>query len=416
MINSTLKKRIKENITNLSNMGIIPADEVTLNLDVIYNSVLDRLCSIVPMNSPSQIISCLKLTYESNNKTLIKTNNIEKDAVGMLAMNGVGAVPYNDQGYPTEDVICTINLNAENKFVLSYDKIIPGTLKIDDVLVDKYADGNIYINDNIVGSIDYDLGIITNNDKSLNNKEISYKFNIYNLMTNRNLVKFTKTYQRIFVDMYQLDLDYALNLNSIKTLSFKDNIENIIPQVLSAQIDQYIINKYFKQAENNKIDTWNGKFTWGNQNAPASLYIDDLGSYINSIKSDFVLNHGVLPNVLIVDPIAYGIISSNRKFIHVNDKEENNYYSAGLPKFVGYLDGCDVILSKQCSDNVNIILTYNGIYEAQSAGVYTPYIPIQIRNIYGAEGQGMIGTLNAYSLGGFSIINPDLIRGIKILD
>lgn len=415
MINSELKKQIKENITNLSNMGIIPADEVNLNLGVLYNSILDRVCSIVPMNSPSQIISCLQLVHGSKGKAIIKTEDFEKDAYSLLAMNGAGGIPFNDLGYPTEDVVCTINLNSDSKFVLPYSKVIPGTFSANDgVITDKYADGDIYNGDNIIGTIDYNLGVIVNADKSLNDKEISYKFDIYNLMTNRNFVKFIKKYQRIFVDMYQLDLDYALNLNNMKTLFFKDNIENIIPQVLSSQIDQYILNKYFKQAEQGSISSWNGRISWGSQNSPASLYIDDLGSYINYLKGDFIEKNGVLPNVIIADPDAFKLISSNRNYKPIDESKEDKYYSSSLPKYTGTLGNCDVILSKKCSETVNIVLTYNGMYEAQSAGVFTPYIPIQVRNVYGAEGGGMIGTLTAYSLSGFSMINPDLVLGIRV--
>ena len=69
MVNNYTKKKVQESITNLSNMGVIPADEVQLNLDVIYNSVLEHICSIVPMESPRQIISCLKLIFGSKNKS-----------------------------------------------------------------------------------------------------------------------------------------------------------------------------------------------------------------------------------------------------------------------------------------------------------------------------------------------------------
>lgn len=56
-----LQEKIKEGITNLSTSGRIPADEVQLNLDVAYDSCLDEICAIIPMESPRQVISYLKL-------------------------------------------------------------------------------------------------------------------------------------------------------------------------------------------------------------------------------------------------------------------------------------------------------------------------------------------------------------------
>ena len=43
MTDTKLKKRIQEGITNIANLGQIPKDEVQLNLDVLYNSVLNDI-------------------------------------------------------------------------------------------------------------------------------------------------------------------------------------------------------------------------------------------------------------------------------------------------------------------------------------------------------------------------------------
>lgn len=116
MTDTKLKKRIQEGITNIANLGQIPKDEVQLNLDVLYNSVLNDICSVVPMESPRQIISCLKLTYGSENKSLLKlTGDVQKDAYAIAMMNGVGAVPFDDYGYPTDEVHVSVSLNTNNQ-------------------------------------------------------------------------------------------------------------------------------------------------------------------------------------------------------------------------------------------------------------------------------------------------------------
>ena len=83
-----LKHRIQESITNLQNMGIIPADEAQLNVDVIYNSILDEVCSVVPIDSPNAIVSYLKLVYGSQDKALDVKAKVLED--------------YHDEGEDTD--------------------------------------------------------------------------------------------------------------------------------------------------------------------------------------------------------------------------------------------------------------------------------------------------------------------------
>lgn len=412
------KKKIQESITNLSNMGIIPADEVQLNLDVIYNSVLNDVCSVIPMESPRQIISCLKLVYDSENKSLIDsliTGDIDKDIYKILAMNGVGAVPFNDNGYPSRDVHCTLITNAEGLYLADYQNILPNTIDIAGEIFDD-GNGNLVKKDGTqVGNVDYIKGIFKFISAIPANAVLNYKFDIYNLLTNRNFIKFVKASIEIFADMYQLDVDSALVLNDFKGLDLKDNIDNIIPQVLTQQIDQYILNKYFKQAELNGAlnNKWSSEVKWnGLDRVPVNMLYDDLGSFIDYSIGQFVIKHGVLPNVILVTPLSYSILSSNKKFVADNRGDTN----AGTPKFVGYYNNTKVILTNNPAsyDEVSIVLTYKGQSDAQAAGVYTPYIPVSLRTVNGAEAGGMITTTNAYSISGFTMTNPDLVEGITI--
>lgn len=416
MVNT--KQKIKESITRLSSLGVIPADELQLNLDVIYNSILSEVCSVVPMESPRQIISCLKLIYDSENKcelSSVITGDVEKDIYKVLAMNGVGAVPYNDYGYATNEVHCSISANKSGEYLASYQNILPSSINIQDEIFDDGV-GNLVRNDVVVGSVDYSTGLFKF-DNAPASATLSYKFDIYNIMTDRNMIKFVKTFVEVFADLYQLDLDSALVLNDFKTLDLKENIDKILPQVLAQQIDQYIMTKYFKQAKvNGGIDNkWSSVADWDTATrVPVNLLYSDLGTYISKKIGEFALKHGVVPNVMLVTPLSYGILSQSEKFIPVNDVEDLN---VGTPKVVGYYNNTKVVLTNVPADlgEVSIVLTYKGQSDAQAAGVYTPFIPVTLRTVQGAESAGMIVTSNVYSSGGFVMINPDLVEGITII-
>lgn len=417
MINN--KQKIEESITRLSSMGVIPADELQLNLDVIYNSILNEVCSVVPMESPRQIISCLKLVYGSQDKcelSNVVTGDTEKDLYKILAMNGVGAVPYNDNGYATDEVHCSINTTVDGKYLASYENILPHSINIGDEIFDDGV-GNLISKQNVVvGNVDYEKGLFTF-DTVPASASLSYKFDIYNIMTDRNMVQFVKTFVEVFADLYQLDLDSALVLNDMKGLKIEDNIKNVIPQVLTQQIDQHILSKYFKQAEVNGglKNEWNSTVDWDSTNRmPVHLLYSDLGSYISRQMGNFAIKHGVLPNVIITTPLSYGILSQSEKFVATIQEDDVN---VGTPKVVGFYNNAKVVLTNEPAalGDVSIVLTYKGQSDASAAGIYTPFIPVTLRSVQGAEGGGMIITSNAYSSGGFAMINPDLVEGITII-
>lgn len=405
MTDTKLKKRIQEGITNIANLGQIPKDEVQLNLDVLYNSVLNDICSVVPMESPRQIISCLKLTYGSENKSLLKlTGDVQKDAYAIAMMNGVGAVPFNDYGYPTDEVHVSVSLNANNQCFVTYNNIIPGTVKIDD----KYTDngfGNIVDGENgVVGVVDYVKGVFTFNAGVSKNLNITYKYDIYNLEYNPNTAKFVKTFVEVSAEMYNLDINTAVSLDGFKTLDLKHNIDNIIPQILAQQIDQNVINKFFKQAELQVVDNFDTSI--------APTVYSDIGTFVCNKMGEYTAKHGVVPNVILCNATGFSLLSANLKFVAVNDEEHK---TAGTPKFVGYFNGAKVIVSNNVNNAVDIILTFRGDSDALAAGVFTPFIPVALRTVAGAEGGGTIITTNAYSMAGFAMINPDLVEGIKVV-
>ena len=436
MVNYYTKKKVQESITNLSNMGVIPADEVQLNLDVIYNSVLEHICSIVPMESPRQIISCLKLIFGSKNKSNIKitdpnskdNTDVFYDVFKKTMMEGFGAFPINDNGYPSDEVNCSVVFDENGFCKLPYHPILPGTIKaitankteatdsINNLYLsdDKHRYGELIdINDQVVAYIDYDAGVIKKNQVELDT--IKYKYDIYNLEYQRNFAQFVKKFVETFAQLYILDLDSASILNDIKLLDIKKNIKNILPQVLTQQIDQYIINKYFdyvsisgKFSEYSLITYPNIVDIYNSGLAQYQIY-EDIGIAINKEAEKFTKATGCVPNVLIVNPKAYYILSINKKFKAL--EEDDDY--ACTPRLIGYFNNMKVILSNEYND-INIVLTYKGPSQAQSAGVYCPYIPVSLRTVTGMESGGMIDTNNAYSMAGFEFINPELIRGIMI--
>lgn len=406
--NENLKTRIKESITNLSNLGVIPADEAQLNIDVLYNSVLDEVCSVVPMNSPRQIISCLKLIYDSQNKSMTENKDVFKIAL----MNGV-TVPLDDNGYPTDQVKCSIIPDSDGVFMAHYQKIIPGSIIIDKNITD---DGFGKLTDDTgaeKGTVDYDTGcfkVTGLTDKSV----VEYKFDIYNLMTNENKIKFVKCFVEVFAELCQLDANIALDVMDMKGLELEKNIKNILPQVLTQQIDQHILHQYFKTANNHIVGSWSSDVDWDSKTrVPVQLLYSDLGAFIGTKSAEFAEKNGVVPNVILVNPTGYGILSASEKFIPINDKEDKN---AGTPKLVGYYNNAKVILTNVIEDSfVDIVLTYKGSSEAQTAGVFAPYIPVTLRNVAGMEGGGMTITNNVYSMNGFAMVNPELVEGIKII-
>lgn len=418
------KVKIQEMITNAKTFGPIPADEVQLNVDVIYNSIIDKVCSVVPIDSPNQIVSTLRLKYGSKEKA---TDN-NKDIVNRTLMNTVGAMPLDEYGYPTNNVefeATPIVKDNVATIIGSYKNIIPGSLDIDN---GKYTDdGNTNIIDasgDSVGVIDYDTALIRLDSDSTDVVNIKYKFDIVNLMTSRNFAYFEKSFNQMFAEQYQLDVDSALVLNDFKGLSLKDNIDKILPQVLAQQIDGNILNKYLELIDTNTISTvsWSAKgisFDETTANSATKHYMD-LGTMVSLERGKFAKRTGVLPNVIICDPVAFGTLSVNRHFKAVEDEDA----TSGLPKYAGKFNDADVIIVQHTTANDgeaeegslsgSIILTYKGPSDAQASGVVAPFIPVTLRTAQGAEGGGMIVTNNIYSMLGFAFTNPELISGIKV--
>lgn len=411
-MNTKNKLKVKESITNLAQLGVIPADELQLNLDVIHESILDQICTVFPLESPRQIISTLKMLYGSKHKSVDYT---DKDVFEKQLLSGVGVVPLDDNGYPTDLVVIKdAVLTDNNQFIASYKNILPGTININDEIIDKLGKLVNKTDNTEVGTIDYIQGIFNFNNAT-NIKSLTYKFDIYNLMTNRNKVKFVKTFIEVFADLYQLDIDVATNLYKFKGLDIKKNIENIVPQVLTQQIDQYICDKYFDQAKLQVTGNWSAVSNWdaGVTRVPTHLLYSDLGAYISKCSGDYVKRHGVIPNVILVNPVSYSILSCSEKFVPNNEESTNQ----GTPKFVGYFNNAKVFLTNSnLDDSLSIVLTYKGDSDAQTAGVFCPYIPVNFRTVDGMEGNSMITTTNVYSIDGFSMINPDLVEGIVITD
>lgn len=411
--NEKLKTRIKESITNLSNLGVIPADEAQLNIDVLYNSVLDKVCSIVPMESPRQIISCLKLIYDSKNKSMTE----DKDVFKMALMNGV-TVPLDDNGYPTNKVKCSIIPDTEGVFLAHYQKIIPGSVSINNgAIIDNGFNKLINADNAVKGTIDYEHGVF--NITGLDDKSVvEYEFDIYNLMTNENKIKFVKHFIEVFAELYQLDANVAISLMDMKSLDIQKNIETILPQILTQQIDQYILHKYFELATRpaHNVGSWSSDVDWDSKTrVPVHLLYSDLGAYISVKSAEYAKKNGVVPNVILVNPLGYGILSTSEKFQPVVIAGEEDEIT-GTPKTVGYYNNARVILTNVIDDNlVDVVLTYKGPSEAQTAGVFAPYIPVTLRSVKGIEGGGMTITNNIYSMNGFAMVNPDLVEGIKIV-
>lgn len=427
--NERHKKRIQEAITNLGNLGTIPAEEVQLNIDTLYNSIADQFCAVVETNSPHQVISALRLVYGSASKSMVNGPAIddgkgqkEVDALNMALMNGV-SVPLDDGGYPTKYVKCSIIPDDEGNFLAPFHGIVPGTIKIGDENKPKYFDdglGSILeASDNKVGDIDYFTGVFSFTE-TISAQTMTYEYDIYNLVAATPTAQFQKVFVETFAEMFHLSLDSALSLYEIKKSNNKYDvkawIESILPQVLSQQIDQHIISKYFKQAQNQILGSWDASATWeGKTRAPVSLLYEDLGTFVSVKTGEFARAHGINPNIIICSPLGFGLLSSSKKFQPITNEPDDKFDNAGTPKVVGWFNNMKVILSNQQVgyDDVNLVLTFKGPSEAQAACVYTPFIPV---NLYSqaAAYNGFVQQNDAYSLGGVTMVNPELVAGIVI--
>lgn len=405
-----LRAKIKEGITNLSTLGNIPADEVQLNLDIAYNSVLDEICAVVPIDSPRAIISYLKLKFGSPKKAI---NSDKKDVVDATIMNNTGALPLNEFGYITDLVEFT---TSDSIFMGDFKRIIPGSVKIGegaDIITDDGFGSLLDKDDNIVGSVNYDTAVFNTNitEETI----VKYNFDLYNIDTSRNLAYFEKATKEIFATIFQFDVDSAISLNDFKGVNLQQYIDKLLPEVLAKQIDSFILAKYFDLLDADMIV--NAKYditSWEDENS----YTYNL---LNVAMGRFATRTGVIPNVIICDPMGLAIVSSSGNYSPIVDSDaeskENDVDYSGTPRKVGYVSGAKVFVTK--GNEVNdkkgkIILTYRGPSDSQASGVYAPFIPATLRTVAGAEGGGTISTNNLYSIGGFTFINTDLIYGITI--
>lgn len=416
MPNKNRREKIQERITNLTDLGIIPADEAQLNIDVVYNSVLDQICSVVPVNSPRQVVSALRLVYGSKNKSMYN----DKDVYESNLMGITGNIyPITDGGYPTNNVEFE---TTGNTFVGSYKNIIPGTLTVSrgNAILKDDLNGNLVGADGN-GKVDYEAALISIefNNTNINKPElatkVSYKFNQFDIETSRNFVQFKKVFIDVFSDLYQLDIDSAVILNEFKGVNLRENIDKIIPEVLAQQIDTYVLHKYF--------DHLNTIENLPQFDATNDYKAIDVAKAINEQLYKFTENTNVVPNIILCDPKSYSVLKTARGFVpvsmlHIDKDYEYDVTYSGTPRFVGYFDTTKVFLVN-FNDNSNstgkIVITYKGPSDAQSAMVYTQFIPVSLRKVTGMEGSGMINTTNIYSIGGSTIINPELISGMEIL-
>lgn len=426
-----LKSKIVESITRLSSLGQIPADEKQLSISALYESILDEIVSVVPVDSPRQVVSALQLKYGMPKKSLIRSDdNNSKDVVNLAMMNTVGAMPLDEYGYPTKHVEFE---TTSSNFIGAYKNIIPGTVKIGDEYHDNSAGDIVNSMGDVVGSVDYTKAIF-NVDSISEATLVKYDFNIYNVDTSRNLVYFQKIFVETFAEAFQLDLDVATVLSDFKGLNLKEDIEAILPSALTQQIDNYILSKYFDQLQLpsthnfvwDDVDYYN--FTYDTGFTLTQFYLD-FGTTVCMEMGRFAKRLSIVPNIILCDPVTMGILSCHYAFKPLDTYNIRHFN--GTPKQIGTFNGAKVFVvnynsSKLSTDNFedvvidgnvigSLVITYKGESEAQTAGVYTPFIPVKLREVKtGMESGGMITTNNAYSLGGFSMINPDLISGIIV--
>lgn len=409
MKNTKLKTKIQESITNLNTFGRIPADEVQLNLDVAYNSILDEICSVVPMNSPRQIISYLRLKHGTQQKAIYK----KTDVIDASLMENTGAMPLNEFGYVTDEVEFTV---SENKFIGTFKNIVPGTIRVGGNIKDDF-DGNLTdSNGTVVGTVDYNKAMFTIQNDIANETTVKYKFDIYNLETSRNMVYFEKASTEVFANMFQLDVDNAITLNDAKLINLQQNIDKLLPEVLAQQIDSYVLSKYFELAESGIIRNkkWDAKegTTWSSTNGySVSDFYADFGTSVGLEMGVFTSRTGVIPNIIICDSMGLSLLRTNIGFKLLDKEDANDIKYAGTPRLVGYFSTAKVFVTNYQHDEKtgHVIITYKGPSDAQSASVYAPFVPVTLRTETGAEGGGMIVTNNIYSIGGFKFINTDLV-------
>lgn len=418
MVNSEkLKTKIKESVTNLNTLGRIPADEVQLNLDVAYNSILNEICAVVPMESPRQIVSYLKLKYGMPKKAV---NGQKKDVIDASLMDGVGALPINEFGYMTDEVEFTA---SESPFIGNFKNILPGTVKIGNesknIITDDGLGNLVNTAGDSIGTVDYAKAIF--NTEIIEETTVRYKFDLYNVDTSRNLVYFEKATKEVFADIFQLDVDSAISLNDMKSLKLQDNIDKLLPEVLAKQIDNWALSKYFDYVDSGIVTTKEYKFsTWKDFDSCARSLI------LNIEMGRFARRTGVVPNVIICDPLGFAIVASSRNFKPLENLKGENVEYAGTPKVMGNFNGAKVVVTKSKTPEVftkdgkstedgTIILTYRGPSD-QASAVYSPFIPVTLRTVSGAEGGGTVVTNNVYSIGGFTFINNSLIQGVIITD
>lgn len=423
-------KHIKESvITNLKTLGQLPADEAQLNIDVLYNSILDEVVAIVPMESPRQVVFYLALKYgmpkKSTNQNIKQEN---KDVVNTTMINSVGASPLDENGYITNKVVFE---TKDSEFIGAYKNIIPSTVEITDttgkvIIVDDGEGSLVKAEDGetSAGTVDYNKALFNCTVSEVSQGiVVNYEYDIYNVDTSRNLVYFQKVSKEVFADQYQLDVDVAFPLYGMKSLDIEANINKLLPEVLAQQIDQNILSRYFDQLElstTHKV-TWDAGVDWNYEQSATTVsateLLKDFGTLVNVEIGAFAKRTGVVPNVIICDPMAYGVLKNHRNFRSLENVEDVDMFS-GMPKKVGIFDGfANVFVTKTSNSDVTkgqVILTYRGPKDSRlAAGVYTPFIPVTVRTEDGVENAGMIRTTNVYSLGGFTITNPDLISGIE---
>lgn len=427
--NKKLSSKVSEGITNLANLGVIPSDELQLNLDVIHESIASEYASVVEMESPNQIVSYFDISYGSPNKAQQTVKNgdevSKRDAFQFAMMNGVGGVPLDTNGYQTDNVQCDIILNGENKFVAYFNNVLPGTVKINTkgnsaTYADSMCDGNIInINDGeVVGTVNYTTGLFSFNDATVDGATLSYKYDILNLENTRNKIQLHKKYVQVFANMHELDLDYATNLKDQKLLKFKDIVSNLTPQLLAQQIDHWNIVQLFKTASENIQKEWDSNIS----TVFNFQLAEDFGCVVSLVSAQYTQKHGVEPNIIICNPVSYGYLSSCRKFVpakfikDITKDEVVKHFT--LPRVVGEYNNATVILDNGLEDyKADLVLSFKGESEAQATCIYTPYIPVQLLNRENVmEGMGLLSSLTAYSIGGFVITNPNMIEGIHIIE
>lgn len=401
MKNKKLKTKIQEGITNLANLGQIPAGEVQLNLDVAYNSVLEDICSVVPVDSPRQIISYLKLCYGSDKKA---AHNSE-DVIDASFMENTGTMPLDENGYITDNVEFTV---SDNSFMGSFGKIVPGTVSIGTMYVDN-GEGSIInkTTKEAVGTVDYDTAVFELNFTPANETAVKYKYDIYNLPTFNNQTYFQKAFTEVFATMFKFDVDSAITLNDSKIINLQQNIDKLLPEVLSQQIDSNILAKYFELADSNIVSKKYWKLTESDQYTLTDACAD-FGTQVGFAMGEFTSKTGVVPNVLLCNSKGLALLRANRGFKPLDDIGSADYY-IGAPRLVGYFGTAKVFVTNNKDEKGKVVITCKGTSEAQTAGVYCPFIPVSLRTVTGSEGGGMIVTNNAYSIGGFKFINKDLI-------